>query len=132
MRPMPWIRFTAALGAFAGLTVLVLLILSNPSNAEPGDQGGFEPGRNTFTNPGAAVVDARLAREFRFTERLRWQVMLEGFNVFNRVLITGLNTTQYNVRGAVLFPNTSFQSISATGTNLIRERQLQIGTRFTF
>jgi hypothetical protein len=89
-------------------------------------------GRNTFTNPGLATVDVRLAREFKFSERLRWQIIAEGFNIFNRVLITSINTTQYNVRGAVLFPNTAFRSISATGTNLIRERQYQLGTRFTF
>ena len=40
--------------------------------------------------------------------------------------------TQYNVRGSVLFPRTDFQSISATGTNIVRERQIQLGTRFTF
>ena len=89
-------------------------------------------GRNTFTGPGAANVDVRLAREFKFTERLRWQLIAEGFNIVNRVNITGINTTQFNVRGAVLFPNPSFQSISSTGTNLFRERQYQLGTRFTF
>ena len=89
-------------------------------------------GRNTFTNPGAAIIDLRLAREFRFSERLRWQLIAEGFNVANRNNITGIVTTQYNVRGAVLFPRTDFQSISSTGTNLTRERQYQLGTRFTF
>jgi len=89
-------------------------------------------GRNTFTGPGAANVDVRLAREFKFTERIRWQIMAEGFNIFNRVQVTSISITQFNVRGAVLFPNTSFQSISATGTNLMRERQYQLGTRFTF
>jgi len=89
-------------------------------------------GRNTFTFPGAANVDVRLAREFKFTERFRWQLIVEGFNIVNRVHITGLNTTQFNVRGAVLFPNPTFQSISSTGTNLFRERQYQLGTRFTF
>jgi hypothetical protein len=88
--------------------------------------------RNTFTFPGAANVDVRLAREFKFTERFRWQLIVEGFNIVNRVHITGMNTTQFNVRGAVLFPNPAFQSISSTGTNLFRERQYQLGTRFTF
>jgi hypothetical protein len=89
-------------------------------------------GRNTFTGPGAVNVDVRLAREFKFTERFRWQLIVEGFNIVNRVHITGINGTQYNVRGAVLFPNPAFQSISSTGTNLFRERQYQLGTRFTF
>jgi len=89
-------------------------------------------GRNTFTGPGAANVDVRLAREFKFSERFRWQLIVEGFNIFNRVHITSISTTQYNVLGAVLFPNPAFQAISATGTNLFRERQYQLGTRFTF
>jgi hypothetical protein len=89
-------------------------------------------GRNTFTGPGAVNVDVRLAREFKFTERFRWQLIVEGFNIVNRVHITGINGTQYNVRGAVLFPNPAFQSISSTGTNLFRERQYQLGTRFSF
>jgi len=89
-------------------------------------------GRNIYTYPGAATVDLRLAREFKFSERVRWQLIAEGFNVFNRVNITGITTTQYNVRGAVLFPRTDFRAISATGTNLMRERQYQLGTRLTF
>ncbi len=89
-------------------------------------------GRNTFTGPGAAIIDLRLAREIKFSERLRWQLIAEGFNVANRINVTGIVGTQYNVRGAVLFPRTDFQSISATGTNLTRERQYQLGTRFTF
>ena len=89
-------------------------------------------GRNTYTNPGMATVDARIAREIRLSERFRWQLMAEAFNLANRVNITGINTTQYNVRGAMLFPRTDFQGISATGTNIVRERQIQLGTRFIF
>jgi len=89
-------------------------------------------GRNIYTYPGAATLDLRLAREIKFSERFRWQLLAEAFNVFNRVNITGITTTQYNVRGAVLFPRTDFRVVSATGTNLMRERQCQLGTRFTF
>jgi hypothetical protein len=89
-------------------------------------------GRNTFTGPGAASVDLRLAREIKFSERFRWQLIFEAFNVANRVEVTSINTTQFNVSGTTLFPRTDFQSISAAGTNIVRERQLQIGTRFTF
>ena len=89
-------------------------------------------GRNTFTNPGMATLDVRLARDIKITERFRWQLIAEAFNVTNRVEVTGINTTQYNVGGVTLFPRTDFQSISATSTNLIRERQLQLGTRFRF
>ena len=89
-------------------------------------------GRNTFTSPGGATLDARLAREFRITERMRFQLMFEGFNVLNRINITGLNTIQYNIRNTTLFPRTDWQTVSSTGTNLTRERQYQIGARFSF
>jgi hypothetical protein len=89
-------------------------------------------GRNVYTNPGGTTLDARLAREFRIKERMRLQLIAEGFNVLNRVLITGLNTTAYNIRSTVLFPRTDFQTISSTSTNLVRERQYQLGARFEF
>lgn len=89
-------------------------------------------GRNTFTNPGMATLDLRVAREFKFRERFRFQLIAEGFNISNRINITGINTTQYNIRTKTLFPRTDWQTISATGTNLVRERQYQLGARFTF
>ncbi len=89
-------------------------------------------GRNIYTYPGLATLDLRVAREIRFGERFRWQLIAEAFNALNRINITGITTTQYNVRGTVLFPRTDFRSISATGTNLTRERQFQLGTRFSF
>jgi hypothetical protein len=115
-------------------------ISGNPSPA--GIQGGLlgvggsarAPflGRNTFTNPGVANADARLAREIKFTERVRLQLIFEAFNVTNRVQVTGINTTQYNIRSTTLFPRTDFQTISAAGTNLFGPRQLQLGARFSF
>jgi hypothetical protein len=89
-------------------------------------------GRNTLTNPGVANVDARLAREFKFTERMRLQLIFEAFNLTNRVQVTSINTTQYTVRGSTLFPRTDFQTISGAGTNLFGPRQLQLGARFSF
>lgn len=63
---------------------------------------------------------------------MRLQLIFEAFNVTNRVQITGINTTQFNIRSTTLFPRTDFQTISAAGTNLVRERQLQLGARFSF
>jgi hypothetical protein len=89
-------------------------------------------GRNIYTSPGMATLDVRLAREIKFSERFRWQLIAEAFNLTNRVNVTYVVGTQYSVGGTTLFPRTDFQSISATSTNLIRERQLQFGTRFRF
>jgi hypothetical protein len=89
-------------------------------------------GRNTYVAPGANSVDLRLSREIRFTERIRWQLIAEAFNVANRVEVTSVVTTQYNVSGTTLFPRTDFGTVSAAGTNLFGPRQIQLGTRLTF
>ena len=98
--------------------------------------GGFARavwvGRNIYVAPGLATTDLRLARAFRLHERARLELIAEAFNLFNRNNITRINNTQYNVAGSVLFPNTAFASVSETGSNLVRERQLQLGARFTF
>jgi hypothetical protein len=89
-------------------------------------------GRNVFTGPGGATVDSRIAREFRIKERMRLQFIAEAFNLFNRNNVTSITTTEYNIRSTVLFPRTDFRAVSATGTNLMRERQLQLGARLVF
>ena len=63
---------------------------------------------------------------------LKLELIAEAFNLFNRVNITRINVAQYNIRGSVLFPRPDFASIQETGNNLTRERQLQLGARFTF
>jgi hypothetical protein len=89
-------------------------------------------GRNIFVAPGLATTDLRVARAVQIKERARLEFIWEAFNLFNRVNITRINTSQYNARGSVMFPRTDFATRSETGSNLTRERQLQLGARFTF
>ena len=89
-------------------------------------------GRNTFTSPGANSVDVRLSRAIHLTERVHWLLIAEAFNVANRYEITGVNQTQYMFNGTTLFPQLSFGTRSASGTNLFGARQIQLGTRITF
>jgi hypothetical protein len=89
-------------------------------------------GRNTFTNPGANSVDVRLSRTINLTERIHWLLIAEAFNIANRYEITSVNTTQYQFSGTTLFPQASFGTRSASGTNLFGARQIQLGTRITF
>jgi hypothetical protein len=89
-------------------------------------------GRNTFTNPGANSVDMRLSRAINLTERIHWLLIAEAFNVANRYEITSINTTQYQFSGTTLYPQSSFGTRSASGTNLFGARQIQLGTRITF
>jgi hypothetical protein len=94
----------------------------------------FWVGRNVYTSPGGATLDARLAREFRIKERMRLQLIAESFNVLNRLIISRINTTAYSVGSGttVLFPRTDFKTMSEAGSNLVRERQYQLGARFQF
>lgn len=89
-------------------------------------------GRNVHTTPGLATTDLRLTRHLPISERLKLDLIAEAFNAFNRANVTGINTTAYNLRGSTLFPDPAFATSSATGNNLTRERQLQLGLRFTF
>ncbi len=59
----------------------------NPLSDRPGLLG-----RNTLEGPGFASFDLRVAREFRFNERVRAEFSADLFNLFNRVNVTDLNT----------------------------------------
>ncbi|MCU1335973.1 MAG: hypothetical protein JWO19_1554 [Bryobacterales bacterium] len=89
-------------------------------------------GRNTFTGPGANSIDVRLSRDIRIGERLHWLLMAEAFNLANRYEITSIDTNQYQFGGTTLFPRASFQTRTASGTNLFGARQIELGTRIRF
>jgi hypothetical protein len=59
----------------------------NPLSDRPGVLG-----RNTLEGPGFASFDMRVAREFRFNERVSLEFSADFFNLFNRINITDLNT----------------------------------------
>lgn len=59
----------------------------NPLSDRPGNLG-----RNTLEGPGFASFDLRIARQFRFNERVSAEFSADFFNLFNRVNVTDLNT----------------------------------------
>jgi outer membrane receptor protein involved in Fe transport len=59
----------------------------NPLSDRPGNLG-----RDTLQGPGYASLDMRVARAFRFRERMRLELSGDMFNVFNRDNIKDLNT----------------------------------------
>ncbi|HYR84019.1 MAG TPA: TonB-dependent receptor [Terriglobia bacterium] len=91
-------------------------------------------GRNAFRRPGLSNVDLRVAREFRIRESKSVEFLVEGFNIFNHVNYSTVNTTQYTLQGTNLVPNPLFLrpqaalSYPAVGN----PRQLQVATRFNF
>jgi outer membrane receptor protein involved in Fe transport len=79
-------------------------------------------------------VDARLTKEFAFTERFKLHLFFEAFDVFNTISNTGVFTSAYTAVGNVLIPNTQAGQGNASqgfpdGTNA---RRMQVGARFMF
>jgi hypothetical protein len=68
------------------------------------------------------------------------EVLGEVFNLPNTTLVTGVNSTMYNLNTSIsathpvatLDYNTPFGTTTAADSTLFRERQVQIGFRFQF
>ena len=99
--------------------------------------------RNSFRQPRIVNVDMRLSRRIHFNESTALEFLVEGFNVFNRTQVTGLNTTIYKIQGtnqlcsttctsSPLIGASAFQVINAAGGTIVRERQVQMAVRFEF
>ena len=92
--------------------------------------------RNAFRLPPIVNLDLRVSRRFRITGRANLEVLGEVFNVFNRTQVTGLNTRMYVIGGSAtastLTFDPSFQTVSAAGNELTRERQVQLAVRVEF
>jgi hypothetical protein len=80
--------------------------------------------RNLLTGPGFTVVDMALSRDFRFAERYRLRLRVEGTNVFN---IVNYDQPNSSVPANVL-TSTTFGRISSAKDM----RRIQFGARFTF
>jgi hypothetical protein len=95
-------------------------------------------GRNTYRQPKFVNVDLRVSRRFKFTENTNVEVLAEGFNIFNRTQVTGVNTTQYQASTIAgsndlnLTYQSPFGTTSAAGATVFRERQIQLAVRFEF
>jgi Carboxypeptidase regulatory-like domain/TonB dependent receptor len=110
-------RFNVFAGSDANLD-------GNPLSDRPGNLG-----RNTLVGPRFVSLDMRLAREFRFNERVSAEFSADLFNAFNRVNVTDLNTV-YGGLVLTVPPN------PILGFNTPRDasnpRQLQYGVKLRF
>lgn len=88
------------------------------------------PAANTFGNYGFNTLrgpifinqDVNLAKSFHVTEKLRWEIRAEAYNIFNH---TNLGLPNSNVNGS----NAGVIQAIAFGSNM---RRMQFGTRFDF
>ncbi len=90
--------------------------------------------RNSFREPELWNVDLRISRRFHITEDLNIEILGEAFNLFNRTQVTQVNNTFYNLNTTnnTLNYNTPFNTVTAAGGTLFRERQVQLAARFQF
>jgi outer membrane receptor protein involved in Fe transport len=101
----------------------------------------FAAGRNTGLGEPLYSFDARLARRFHFGEDKFLELTFEGFNLFNRTNLAGINNV---VGGLSLDQLRALASARARGnrnaaptqplgfTSAANPRQLQFGVRFSF
>jgi hypothetical protein len=92
--------------------------------------------RNAFQLPKIVNLDLRISRRFRLANKADLEILVEAFNVLNRTQVTGVNTRMFVIGGtataSTLTFDPSFQTVSAAGNDLIRERQLQFAMRMQF
>jgi hypothetical protein len=88
--------------------------------------------RNSFRQPKLVNLDLRISRRFRFTETMNLEVLAEGFNIFNRYQVTGVNNLAYSLSGNTLTSLAAFGQVNAAGNSIYRERQIQFAVRFQF
>jgi hypothetical protein len=91
-------------------------------------------GRNTGIGPNYFAFDMRLTRQIRLSEKANLQLMLEGFNLFNRTNfgsvnnVVGVIAPPFNLRGS----NALSPSQPLGFTSAFPKRQLQFGARLSF
>ena len=117
---------------------------SAPGGLRAGITGGGMPSlsrfplfsRNAFRMPKIVNVDLRISRRFRMTNKANLEILGEAFNLLNRTQVTDLNTRMYFAGGtettSTLTFDPAFQTVSAAGNSVIRERQLQFAIRMEF
>jgi hypothetical protein len=88
--------------------------------------------RNAFTGPKQNIFNLRLSRRFYIKEKANIEFLGEAFNLPNTLLVTGVNSTMYNLSSGSLVFNAPFGTVTSADSTLFRERQIQIGIRLQF
>jgi hypothetical protein len=101
-------------------------------------------GRNTFKQPNTTVVDCRIQKDLRVSERFNFELLGEMFNVLNHQNVTGVNSTAYSINSTsstlVYQPATGagynasgFGTANNADSNFVySQRQIQVGVKLDF
>ncbi|HKB67729.1 MAG TPA: TonB-dependent receptor [Pyrinomonadaceae bacterium] len=99
--------------------------------------------RNFYKQPNIWYLDMRISRRFSLTEKMKLELLAEGFNLFNRTQVTGVSAGIYSICSTGTLANpcpllnfssgpTGFNSVTGADSTLFRERQVQLAARFQF
>jgi hypothetical protein len=99
-------------------------------------------GRNTYKFPTTTVLDLRLQKDIKISERLNLELLGEAFNLLNHQNVTGVSSNAYNISSSSLvYQAPSGSGTSATGfgtvsnadsTFVYSQRQMQLGVKLDF
>ena len=129
-------RYTPQTNAFTTSAVFG----ASPAGGVNGSNGSLRFAllpNNHFHAPSIKYVDLRLSRRFTIKEDAKLEFLAEGFNVFNRTQVTGINNRMYvlSTQGGNVVA--TFDPTFGTPSDLsngffFRERQIQLAVRFEF
>jgi hypothetical protein len=136
-------RFTSNISGSITPTAYGFASNTTPGGGVNGSGGATRFGllqRNFFKQPKIWYLDMRISRRFSLTESTKLELLAEGFNLFNRTQVTGVNGTIYafNTAGCpagsaqCLTYNTPYRSVTGADSTLFRERQVQLAARLQF
>ena len=101
-------------------------------------------GRDTFYLPKNISLDPRITKSLPIREKMKFQLMLEAFNVFNRNNVFAVSTTQFSLTKCTdpgnpsgpkidcLVPSSSFGTQTSNFSTPISPRIVQLGAKFIF
>jgi hypothetical protein len=120
--------------------------LNNDGNSRTDRFPGL--GRNTFYLPRNASLDPRITKDLRLRESMKFQLILEAFNVFNKNNVFAVSTTQYSFSTSTstcgvtppfpagvigcLLPSATFGTQTSNFSTPISPRIVQLGAKFIF
>jgi len=135
-------RYTAVTNSFTPPTGVATPNTFGPaqSGAINGSNGSLRFGltpNNAFHAPSVKYVDLRVSRRFKVTEGSKVEFLAEGFNIFNRTQVTGVNNRMYVLSQSGTSVIGTFDPTFGTPSDLsngffFRERQIQLAVRFEF
>ena len=101
-------------------------------------------GRNTFRQPSTTVLDCRLQKDLRVSERFNFELLGEMFNVLNHQNVTGVNATAYSINSTantLVYQPATGAGVNASGFGTVNnadsnfvysQRQIQVGVKLDF